>query len=217
MPLRPRGCAVNDPQRAPPARPQAQGKSMRAAEQGPDVAAKRRRAWQRFMDPARFVFLDETGTATNMARRYPIRCSWRRSTRSWSPPMGSERSSPASTSWFAIRRAMTCRRVMSRRGGRGRAQLRRGGRRPGAFRQLKSRGACARPHPQPLPVRRDDRRGVSTKAGYARARVALFEDAPRDDDPRRPLVPVGSWAMRVAARRGAEPLHIPAYAEEVPI
>jgi hypothetical protein len=38
----------------------------------PDVAGERRRwrAWQRFMDPARFVFLDETGTATNMTRRY---------------------------------------------------------------------------------------------------------------------------------------------------
>ena len=48
-------------------------KSLRAAEQDrPDVAVKRRRwrGWQRFMDPARFVFLDETGTATNMARRY---------------------------------------------------------------------------------------------------------------------------------------------------
>jgi transposase len=46
---------------------------VRAAEQDrPDVAQKRRRwrAWQRFMDPVRFVFLDETGTATNMARRY---------------------------------------------------------------------------------------------------------------------------------------------------
>jgi transposase len=46
---------------------------MRAAEQDrPDVAVKRRRwrSWQGFMDPARFVFLDETGTATNMARRY---------------------------------------------------------------------------------------------------------------------------------------------------
>jgi transposase len=46
---------------------------VRAAEQDrPDVAGKRRlwRAWQRFMDPARFIFLDETGTATNMARRY---------------------------------------------------------------------------------------------------------------------------------------------------
>jgi transposase len=46
---------------------------LRAAEQDrPDVAAerRRRRAWQRFMDPARFVFLDETGAATNMARRY---------------------------------------------------------------------------------------------------------------------------------------------------
>jgi hypothetical protein len=38
----------------------------------PSVAGKRRRwrAWQRFMDPARFVFLEETGTATNMTRRY---------------------------------------------------------------------------------------------------------------------------------------------------
>ena len=46
---------------------------MRAAEQDrPDVAGKRQlwRAWQRFMDPAHVVFLDETATATNMARRY---------------------------------------------------------------------------------------------------------------------------------------------------
>ena len=45
----------------------------RAAEQDrPDVAARRRqwRVWQRFMDPARFVFLEDTGTATNMTRRY---------------------------------------------------------------------------------------------------------------------------------------------------
>jgi transposase len=36
------------------------------------VARERRhwRVWQRFMDPARFVFLDETGTSTNMVRRY---------------------------------------------------------------------------------------------------------------------------------------------------
>jgi transposase len=46
---------------------------LRAAEQDrPDVAGKRRRwrGWQRFMDPAYFVFIDETGTATNMTRRY---------------------------------------------------------------------------------------------------------------------------------------------------
>ena len=46
---------------------------MRAAEQDrPDVATERRRwrVWQRYMDPARFVFLDETGATTNMARRY---------------------------------------------------------------------------------------------------------------------------------------------------
>ncbi len=37
-----------------------------------DVAQERRcfRVWQRFMDASRFVFLDETGTATNMTRRY---------------------------------------------------------------------------------------------------------------------------------------------------
>jgi hypothetical protein len=37
-----------------------------------DVAGKRRRwrTWQRFVDPARFVFINETSTATNMARRY---------------------------------------------------------------------------------------------------------------------------------------------------
>jgi transposase len=36
------------------------------------VARHRRRwrVWQRYMDPARFVFLDETGASTNMVRRY---------------------------------------------------------------------------------------------------------------------------------------------------
>jgi transposase len=36
------------------------------------VATDRRRwrVWQRYMDPARFVFLDETGATTNMVRRY---------------------------------------------------------------------------------------------------------------------------------------------------
>lgn len=28
------------------------------------------RVWQRYMDPERFVFIDETGAATNMVRRY---------------------------------------------------------------------------------------------------------------------------------------------------
>ncbi|PZR72064.1 MAG: IS630 family transposase [Stutzerimonas stutzeri] len=48
-------------------------KTVRAAEQDrPDVAAHRHRwrVWQRFMDPAAFVFLDETGATTNMVRRY---------------------------------------------------------------------------------------------------------------------------------------------------
>ena len=46
---------------------------MRAAEQDrSEVANERRRwrVWQRFMAPEHFVFLDETGTATNMARRF---------------------------------------------------------------------------------------------------------------------------------------------------
>ena len=36
------------------------------------MAARRRlwRSWQPFMDPERFVFLDEAGAATNMIRRY---------------------------------------------------------------------------------------------------------------------------------------------------
>jgi len=47
-------------------------KSLRAAEQDrPDVARHRRRwrIWQRYMDAASFVFLDETGASTNMVRR----------------------------------------------------------------------------------------------------------------------------------------------------
>jgi transposase len=31
---------------------------------------QRWRVWQRYMDPSRFVFLDETGASTNMVRRY---------------------------------------------------------------------------------------------------------------------------------------------------
>jgi hypothetical protein len=36
----------------------------------PNVTQERRRfrVWQRFTDASRFVFLDETGTATNMTR-----------------------------------------------------------------------------------------------------------------------------------------------------
>lgn len=46
---------------------------MTATEQErPDVARHRQRwrVWQRYMDPSRFVFLDETGASTNMVRRY---------------------------------------------------------------------------------------------------------------------------------------------------
>jgi transposase len=48
-------------------------KTLKAAEQDrPDGAGERRRwrRWQPFMEPARFVFLDETATVTNMTRRY---------------------------------------------------------------------------------------------------------------------------------------------------
>ena len=51
----------------------AQKKSLRAAEQDrPDVARERVRwrVWQRYMDPNRFVFLDETSAKTNMVRPY---------------------------------------------------------------------------------------------------------------------------------------------------
>jgi transposase len=46
---------------------------LRAAEQDrPDVACHRWRwrVWQRYRDPSRFVFLDETGASTNRVRRY---------------------------------------------------------------------------------------------------------------------------------------------------
>jgi transposase len=46
---------------------------LRAAEQDrADVARERLRwrVWQRYMDPERFVFLDETSATTNMVRRY---------------------------------------------------------------------------------------------------------------------------------------------------
>ena len=72
-PLRSGGRPVDAARRPAPAWPAAQKKSLRAAEQDrPDVAAKRRRwhGWQGYMEPARFVFLDETSAATNMARRY---------------------------------------------------------------------------------------------------------------------------------------------------
>ena len=62
-----------DAQDAGPARVDAQKKSGRAEEQDrPDVAEQRAdwRAKQSGMSPARLVFVDETGAATNMARRY---------------------------------------------------------------------------------------------------------------------------------------------------
>src|SRR6185436_20395648 len=64
--------AVHHRRHAPPPRPVAQKKSLRAAEQDrPDVARHRQRwrVWQRYMDADRFVFIDETGASTNMVRR----------------------------------------------------------------------------------------------------------------------------------------------------
>src|ERR1700760_3833914 len=50
-----------------------QKKALHAAEQErPDVAERRRfwRVWQRCMDGASFVFIDETGASTSMVRHY---------------------------------------------------------------------------------------------------------------------------------------------------
>jgi transposase len=60
-------------EQAAPSRPAAQKKSERAAEQNrADVAAAREvwRGQQAELNAQRLVFLDETGAATNMARRY---------------------------------------------------------------------------------------------------------------------------------------------------
>src|SRR3972149_1973489 len=59
--------------RLPVSRPAAKKKSQRAAEQDrPDVAEAREqwRASQAELNPERLVFIDETGAATNMVRRY---------------------------------------------------------------------------------------------------------------------------------------------------
>ena len=58
---------------AGPARADAEKKSVRAQEQDrPDVAQQRAdwRAGQALLNPAKLVFVDETGAATNMARHY---------------------------------------------------------------------------------------------------------------------------------------------------
>jgi transposase len=60
-------------EQAAASRAHAQKKSQRAAEQDrPDVVAARQkwRAGQAGLNPERLVFIDETGAATNMARRY---------------------------------------------------------------------------------------------------------------------------------------------------
>ena len=58
---------------AGPARADAQKKSLRAQEQDRPELARQRADWragQALLSPARLVFVDETGAATNMARRY---------------------------------------------------------------------------------------------------------------------------------------------------
>jgi len=60
-------------QYAAPAGPDAQKKSGRAEEQDRPELARRRAVWrrlQRLLSSTRLVFVDETGTATNMTRRY---------------------------------------------------------------------------------------------------------------------------------------------------
>lgn len=56
-----------------PARVSASKKTVHAAEQERPDVAEARAAWQRdqgTLDPSRLVFIDETGTSTNMARLY---------------------------------------------------------------------------------------------------------------------------------------------------
>ena len=72
-----------DAQDAGPARPDAQKKSGRAEEQDRADIAELRTAWragQGAMSPASLIFVDETGVATNMARRYGrspyAACAW---------------------------------------------------------------------------------------------------------------------------------------------
>ncbi len=68
-----RGLLDHDLVDTAPARVVTQKNALRAAEQNrPDVVIGRRlwRSWQPFMDPERFVFIDETGASTNMIRRY---------------------------------------------------------------------------------------------------------------------------------------------------
>jgi len=72
-----------------PSCPAVQKKTLRAAEQDrPDVARERQpwRVKQRYMDPSRFAFRDETGTTTTMTRR----CGWAPKASEWSipPPLG---------------------------------------------------------------------------------------------------------------------------------
>ena len=58
---------------AGPARADAEKKSLRAQEQDRPELARQRADWragQALLSPARLVFVDETGAATNMARRY---------------------------------------------------------------------------------------------------------------------------------------------------
>jgi transposase len=63
-----------------------------------------------------------------------------------------------------------------------------GDQRPGAVRQIEGPGAGAQLTPSRYQSGETDQPGAITKAGDARARVALFEAAHVIADPRRPLV-----------------------------
>ena len=107
--------------------------------------------------------------------------------RSWLPGKSSARSSPASTSWPAIRRATTP-SVDD----------------PARFAKSRAVGPALGLTPSRYQSGEADRPGAITKAGDARARVTLFEAAHVMMTRVIRWFPLKAWAMRVAARRGAK-------------
>jgi hypothetical protein len=122
-----------------------------------------------------------------------IRCSWRRSTRSWSPATDSARSSPASTSWSGSG-ARRCRLPPPDDGApclpRVAISYVAAIDDPARFARSKAVGAGARPHPEPLPIRRDRSTGRHHQGRRCRSAGRAVRSGARDDDPYRPLVPL---------------------------